>query len=359
MFTNSVPWIMDLSSDSKRQLAWVIKTEGNNIVNQPLNAKSHDWIDKISNDLFYAKVPVYSFQKNNLTIENIVELLEIFKNSNFIDNSFVKIISDVTIKKSYECLSSSNGKILIDVISCADWPEISNKIINGIFLAANMLCEIFPWAKKNKYVHIQLIPCPINKTFSLNGEWNPIHINSGFSSSHIVIWRRQEILKVAIHELLHLYSIDLSDEYFKNHDIFKIFENNNTPTNNTISEPRWNEGITEALATIIHLSIMRHLYQTDSANLYLMLDLERSHAKLIASLIYNKYLPSESKESTSVFSYFVVKTLLLENLELFQEILEKRSYKLFHQKITPIIAKWHIIKNIKKAPFLCMSAIGL
>lgn len=359
MFANPPQWIIDLSNDSKRQLAWVIQSEGKNIAHQPLSDKSRKWIDKISDTLFDAKIPVYSSMKSDISPENLGKLIKIFKKSKFIDDIFIEIISNVTIKNSYKCLSNTNGHVTIDIVSAPDWPELDIKIIEGIFLVANILPKIFPWAKVAKYTHIQLIPCPVNKTFSSDGIWDPIHINSGFSSSEIVIWRRQEILKVAIHELLHLYSIDLSDEYFEKHDAFKTFENKNTPTNNTILEPRWNEGITEALATIIHISVMRHLYRIDLPHLYLMLDLERSHSKLMASLVYREKLPSNSRESTSVFSYFVIKALLIENLELLQDVLEKRSYQLFHQRVVEFIAGWSPIPNVPNSPFLRMSAIGL
>jgi hypothetical protein len=351
-------WVKDLTSDSIRQVHWVIEKSPDDLKPVRPSDGSEEWLTSIFTHLANAKVPKYSRTTIDGGKTEIDAVLKLFKKSDFIDDVFSQAVSSspTLVKTSY---IRDDKSAVINVITSPEWPEVSKQIIDSIMVCTAELQKIFPWANPPLVTNILLIPTPILKTYAVEGKWEPLNINTGYSDHGIVIWRRQEILKVAIHELLHLYGIELSTEYFQNSDKFKRIEDNATPTQNMNNEPRWNEGATEALATILHISILCRIHKLDLSNFYLQLQFEKTHARLMGTTLYTIYSVNESQESTSVFSYFIVKSLLLDNLELFRKLLEGRSYEQFMVKIKTLIAQWVPPTGIDRAPFLRMSALGI
>lgn len=351
-------WVKDLTSDSVRQVYWMIEQSPDDLKPIKPSDGSEPWLTSIYHHLTTAKIPKYSKTIANADKNEIDDILKLFEKSDFIDDVFSHAVSSSStlIKSSYVINDKS---AVINIITSPEWPEVSKQIIDSIMLCTVELPKIFPWADPPPVTNILLIPTPIKKTYAVDGKWGPLNINTGYSDHGIVIWRRQEILKVAIHELLHLYGIELSTEYFQNPDKFKRIENTATPTQNMNNEPRWNEGVTEALATILHISILCRIHKLDLSNFYLQLQFEKTHVRLMGRTLYANHSVNETQESTSVFSYFIVKSLLLDNLQLFRKLLEGRSYEQFMEKIKILISQWVPSPGIDRAPFLRMSVLGI
>lgn len=151
------------------------------------------------------------------------------------------------------------------------------------------------------------------------------NINSGstYQGYNVSIWRGEEIYKVLIHELIHFYGID-----------FYINDTNYNKIEEYIEKEfclegidRPNESYTETLALIIHTIIMSGISGIDFnklINYEIMFNIYQV-TKILKYFGFNKMEELYDKEKcyhkinqrTSVISYFIVKTSLLMNLDLF------------------------------------------
>ncbi len=173
--------------------------------------------------------------------------------------------------------------------------------------------NIFLGNQKKKFSNNQLIKGNILKL-------TPENINSGSSISGIFVnvWRKEEVYKVLIHELIHYFGFDyhVFDEFNKLENHFK--QNYCIEGYNKI-----NEAYTEFLAVIIHVAFVSEHLKLDFDNL---LEFELKFSLFQISKIMKYFNFSSCKElvkidkcenkfnqSTSVFSYFCIKTALLMN----------------------------------------------
>lgn len=145
----------------------------------------------------------------------------------------------------------------------------------------------------------------------------PENINSGLSVKHqyIVIWREEELYKVLIHELVHFFGIDfyLNDDIYK--DIKKIF----VEKFNINGDDKINESYTEALALTINSFIYSQKYNCTFREVFMkeMLFSSFQVAKILNNCNTNEITNISDihiTQTTSAFSYFVIKWLFLMNI---------------------------------------------
>ncbi len=161
------------------------------------------------------------------------------------------------------------------------------------------------------------------------------NVNSGFNytclnSGLIFIYRKEDFFKVFVHESVHGYGIDraLHSDFSKNENynkFLKLFAFANIPTTNV----GINEAITEFWTSLLYLCI--NSYQ-DCKNLSSFIynyerlyKLELVHALYQISkilhynnLTYNSFTKNSNakyRENSHIFSYFIVKTMMLLNHE--------------------------------------------
>jgi hypothetical protein len=186
------------------------------------------------------------------------------------------------------------------------------------------------------------------------------NVNSGFNyiclnSGSIFIYRKEDFFKVFVHESVHGYGIDraLHIDFSKNENynkFLKLFAFANIHTTNV----GINEAITEFWTSLLYLCI--NSYQ-DSKNLSSFISnferlykLELVHALYQISkilhynnLTYNSFIKnsnSKYRENSHIFSYFIVKTMMLLNHEhmLNSQLFELNNiFKLEHIKSNSFI----------------------
>tara|TARA_B110001469_G_C9630007_1_gene315041 strand:- start:944 stop:2233 length:1290 start_codon:yes stop_codon:yes gene_type:complete len=146
-------------------------------------------------------------------------------------------------------------------------------------------------------------------------------INSGFATPFykLCIFRKEELNKVLIHELIHYLELDLNshDQMFP--DFYNYF-NMNPKT-----EIRINEAYTETLAVTINSILTTSTFTQFKKMIYN--ELKFSFYQVAKILDFYKFdnandffCPHNNdkfQQNTSIFSYFIVKTAILYNLELF------------------------------------------
>jgi len=150
----------------------------------------------------------------------------------------------------------------------------------------------------------------------------PREINSGFSISKkiLCVYRTEELNKVLVHELIHYLELDLDDVKFPN--ISSHFNIN--PNTKFI---RINEAYTEILAIMINtiintpnISCTKQIldYELTYSCYQVAKILNLANFDTSYDFFYNKYDgKNKFKQNTSIFSYFILKTALLYNLDSF------------------------------------------
>ena len=167
-------------------------------------------------------------------------------------------------------------------------------------------------------------------------------INSGFTASghKLCIFRKEELYKVLTHELIHYLKLDLV-RHVEFTDYYKYF---NIPQN---TEIRLNEAYTEIFAVIFNSMINTK----SEKELVSVLNRELKYslyqcAKILdyynfgSALEFFKRNDGNTKfnQQTSVFSYFIVKTLILFNLDVFLEFYEKIDHTNFKDFVIGLVS---------------------
>lgn len=185
--------------------------------------------------------------------------------------------------------------------------NIKNKLVNHIAVISEWFYNINPIKK------IKIIYCDIQLKKKLNLKTKILsndNVNSGLSTNNqIICWRREELTKVLIHELLHYLDID-----FKGVVLDSIINYNigNYPI-------ILNEAITELYAQFFHsIYITTNISQLEAIYKYEIIFDWYQFTKLMKYYNINVFSKSELEkkflQTTNVFSYYIIKTILTTNI---------------------------------------------
>ena len=291
----------------------------------------------------YTKKLSYFLQTN---IKNYKK--QLYKESSFvafIQKTFTNIkLETITMSKKYN--SSIPDKLLIgDYVSKKiekhDLVSVTYKMNNNtvtiytknendlpnIKLIMKIILLIKELSKNTKIVEIYIFCGDIKKCIPhikkniISSE----HMNSGYSvDSFIFIWRKEEIYKVLIHELIHNLDLDFNTQNNNALDkhVHKIFNINGINVAN--------ETYTEILALTINSVIFSMLHDVDF-NSVINSELIMTHfqiAKILnhfGGITYDDLFTVKIKQSTSVVSYIIVKGMLLNNYQQILNLWDKKS----------------------------------
>lgn len=244
-----------------------------------------------------------------------------------------------------------------------------NNIIHIIYIMKSIGKIINNETKPNIIILLGTQKKQLNEYDNLLSSTN---INSGSSISgiNIMIWRKEEIYKVLIHELIHFFEID-----------FNIFDEGYTKLNKYLCKKYNiefidcpNESYTECLAILINSCFVSFHTNIaiDQILLYEMIYTIFQISKILTFFEINssdELYTKKITQTTSVFSYFIVKGALLCNLsnlinmmkddvkniaiknkvETFSNLVKQSLNNLYFQKIDNMIK---IFKNIKNQGFI-------
>ena len=153
----------------------------------------------------------------------------------------------------------------------------------------------------------------------------PDNINSGSSvrGKYVKIWRNEEINKVLIHELIHFHRLD----FHSYNDGYNILSDYLINTYNIDGTDSPNESYTETLAVIIH-SLFVSYYHKQSIYEILRHEMIFTLFQISKILTYFNIVSTNQlgyktiKQTTSVFSYFIVKGSFLISLPLYLDFVK-------------------------------------
>ena len=203
--------------------------------------------------------------------------------------------------------------------------ELDINFIKNLVLIYHMISKICK--KKANGIDIRILLSPNRKRIKSNNQHKILccqNVNSGstLTGSYINLWRKEEIEKVYIHELIHCLGIDEHSWY--NNDYKKLI-NNIKETYNINGEIRPFEAYTDSIAIIFHTIYVGFKLLMKKKDIYKMLSLEISFILFQAAKVLNYYgfekiddLINSDKfinQNTSVFSYYIIKASILYNIE--------------------------------------------
>tara|TARA_Y100000816_G_C26083074_1_gene571122 strand:+ start:858 stop:1862 length:1005 start_codon:yes stop_codon:yes gene_type:complete len=320
---------------------------------------------------------------NNIVLKDFNYKLTKVKNIKLIDTHFIPDKVRLYIQKNliykYNIIYKfKNISINVKYFSKKEVPINTFKII--------LKRIIFMMIISNTYININIdiYDTPYKKKFNCNnekkcGKLETNNVNSGLNySNNIIIFRKEEYLKLLLHELIHALDLDYKYETLQQNKI--IFETFNVNSNNLLI----NESYVETWAIILNTyCVLQEKNINTLDNFKKLLKKELAHSLLQCAKLcvyyniddFNKiYLNHKNtiyyKDNVNTFSYHIIKTInlyylrnYLKNFQSNNCILNKGyNYELYLQfivkhrcntKINLIIEK---IKN-KNLNSLTMSSI--
>jgi hypothetical protein len=288
---------------------------------------------------------IYNF-KYNIVFKYIETYKKNIETGLFIDKKIVNYINNNLIFKVIYEYKYYDIKIIINIVCDKKQLQTVNNKYKKLILRIIMFIELIKDKfniNKDLIINIYLTEFKKELNDCLFKDKNIIlsakNVNSGFTDGRsITIYRNEENLKVLIHELIHYYNIDII-----NRDIIcnKCKKQFNIDKKTKII---LNEGFVETWANILNLLyIIFENYFNSSYNLLYRTIIEKKNilnkfiiflkeeikfcinitAKILLNYKFNSFddfLTNKNnglKQKTSVFSYYIAKTLFIYNIEKF------------------------------------------
>ena len=296
------------------------------------------------------------------TIQNNYEIIKTNINDNHNNMEFNNpyLLGDlyksvISLKNNYNMILKINNSI-VNINIYFNEENIKKFVLNIVVI----IPYIFHLMKKdigNCYInyyltdHKKLIDNDIKNGLNYN------HINNGCCSTltnSIDIWRTEEIMKVTIHELFHLFNCDktMNDNSFIINEYLLRYN---------ITSDRVNtfEAYTEIWANILNCYF---LSKNKYKNFVKYISLEKQWATFQASKIYD--LTNIDKQSidlnkyTNVLAYFIIRCELYDNFKIFIKYFgsdiccKSNKYFEFLKNINKCKRKDKLIKEISKKNFI-------
>lgn len=318
----------------------------------------------------------------NISIKKITNITQIPRPKNFNSNAFPEDIrthiDQLSLSEISYTFSLFDRKItlyfIVEETNVEHKIEIYNRYVDTIIMWFYILNE-YGSKKCSPIFTIYLYFTSLEKKLPNSNIdiLNQIHVNTAFTTtcpkdSEIVIFRKEEWFKVLIHESFHNFALDFSDmnTYESTKDILSIF-----PVN---SEVNLYESYTEFWAEIMNALFCSFFalktktnFDDFLSNFEFFINFERTYSffQLVKTLDFMglnyKNLYSETnqskvlrntlyKEKSNVLSYYVIKTILINNYQGFLSWCKVNNFSLLQFKKTTTNQKEYcnfISKNYK------------
>jgi len=270
-----------------------------------------------------------------IKLEKINCKLHNVKKTNLIDSEFIpdKIAEYIRENIKYKYVISYNYKN--NIINIEYYCSKKKENIDLFKTIVKRIIFMMLISNTYKNLNIEIYDTPFKKTFNCNnhkkcGKLTQNNVNSGLSYlNNIVIFRREEMLKLLIHELIHALDIDNKFENIK--DIEKILEIYNVNHSNLII----NESYVETWAIIINIFLEIHEKEKYEKKNKIKVFRELIKKEIVHSFQqssklcvyyniddFNKIYRKNNNnvkyvDSVNTFSYHIIKTINLNNINNF------------------------------------------
>jgi hypothetical protein len=258
------------------------------------------------------------------------------RSSNYIDSELINFILTNTNCKIVTYKNIIKGKTYIfDFIIYNDDIIITNLdlIVEKMLLVLQLIIAISNNELRNGQ-HVTFFLTPFQKKLNSNSNiLGAKNVNSGFTYPYLkngvtFIYRKEEFFKVFIHESIHYYGIDKAlHKDFSNDPKYNKFINSFNIRPQDIAKIGINEALTEYWTFIIYIiaqsykksiALANFIYEFENSYKLELLHIIFQVVKILKynNLTYSEFLTKYSnqyKETSHIFSYYIVKTLLVYN----------------------------------------------
>ena len=360
---------MKITKCSKLLMSFLIK---NNHVNHVIPTKKTDVIiHKLYNDILESYNYLSSLKQHNrdfykINIKKIKNSAEITKPNNFNANSFPEQIRNHIDETSMSELSYTfslfdrNIKLIFitDEDSANLKVDVYNNYVDNIIIWLYILNEYSSkQCSKNLICYFYFTSLTKTLPDSCVSILDEIHVNTAFTTtcpkdSEIVVFRKEEWFKVFIHETIHNFGLDFSDMNINEstRHILTIFP--------VSSEVNLYESYTETWAEIINALFCSFTVLKNKNNVeefhsnfenFISLEITYSFFQMSKVLnfmgltykdLYSKNIHSKMKretlykEKSNILSYYVIKTILINNYQGFLNWCKDNNFSLLQFKKT-------------------------
>jgi len=319
-------------------------------------------LDKIYSEFSNSAKINYLSEKKSGNFEDPHNFLSYNKFKNFKEIFYNFKNVDVSLELYY---NKVNTKLINELVRIINFCITLFQVINKKNKVNNIKIYIF-FINRNKFINLnrsnQLIKKNINSGYTQHNS-----IKDNLPENYIVIYRTEEIKKVLIHELIHLFKFD------KLYDI-KITSDLNI--NNIIKSTNGNlliyEAYTETMATIIYSYYYYKIKSNSSANSSTNSANEIDLNKILnqqllfsffqsAKILYNQKIyniggldtknPITINEETPSTSYYILKCAILNNINLFKKLFNNHKNYLLISKYKINLFNNYLVKSVLKEDF--------
>ena len=372
---------MKLSKNSKQLMLFFTK---NNHINKVKQTKQTNLIiAELYNHIYKAYKYLNENKKTGnyyyITTKKIISATQISKPHNFNSNSFPELvrkhIGELTMTEITYTFSLYNRNIKINFILEEDNIELKietfNRYVDMIWIWLYILNQYASKTCANTLV-IYLYFTSLEKTLPRTNIYtlDEINVNTAFTTtcpkdSEIVIFRKEEWFKVLIHETFHNFSLDFSDmnNNEANNYILNIFKVKSDVNLYEAYTEFWAEIINALFCSFFSLNNKNNIKEFLSIfEIYINFERTYSFFQLIKTLDFmgltykDLYSNTEHsiilrdnlyKERTNVLSYYIIKTILINNYQDFLYWCKSNNFSLLQFKKT-ITNKLEFCKFIEK-----------
>ena len=320
----------ELLSESLEKHSIIEQNKFNNFIKTNNNAELGNWINNTGGDIM--KQVNYLANSNQIPSNLYNSYIDINILNNFVElNILDYLFNKLDYKHVYNILYKN---LTINLVIYSKNKFIKKDLLNGIIIRI-ITIGLFKSNTTKIIINVDIFLTQFKKKINKDSKiLGPREINSGFSQTNIkiCIFRSEELNKVLVHELIHYLELDLQNVEFNNfHFIFNI------PKSNTI---RLNEAYTEILALLINSIIISNNITTNTSilnnefkfSLYQVAKILIFYGFDNANDFFQPNNNNKFNQNTSIFSYFIVKTLLLYNLNIFLSLYYKNELTKYNFK---------------------------
>jgi hypothetical protein len=359
---------MKLSKNSKQLMLFFTKNKHINNIKQ--SKRTDNILNELYNDILdsynYLNTLKHKGQYYTITTKKVLTATQISKPQNFNSNSFPEIvrkhIDELTMSEITYHFSLYGRNIKVHFIVENDNVELEletyNKHVDSIIMWLYILNQ---YASKQCatslviYLYFTSLEkkIPNSNIFILD----EINVNTAFTStcpkdSEIVVFRKEEWFKVFIHETFHNFALDFSD--MNNNDAHKcildIFKVNSNVNLYEAYTEFWAEIMNALFCSFFSLKNKNDIDDfLSNAEFFINFERTFSFFQLVKTLDFMgltyKDLYSETersrmlrenlyKEKTNVLSYYIIKTVLINNYQGFLSWCKTNNLSLLQFKKT-------------------------
>lgn len=241
--------------------------------------------------------------------------------SNFASEKVVK--SGKTLKRKL-IVSLSNGSINVKVNIHHNYVKKQNLLIKHVLAYIQYIIS-FSELRKNIEINIYLTNLKKTKPKQIPMKDN---VNSGSclnsdNFSKINIWRKEELLKVLVHELIHALCYD---RYSDTNEIIEHYKKTYNVSSNIMNT---GEAYTEIWANIVNCYLITKIYKMGEESFYHFLSLEKAFCLFQAHKIFHLTELSKKQidinKDTNVLAYYIIRMELYNNIDGFIDFCSSKN----------------------------------